>query len=101
MAYTAATLSWFRRIFRDLHLPLTSPQLWCDSINALVVASNPVYQTRMRHVEVDYHYVREKVVHKELVVGYVATTNQLADLLTKGLSPTRFHYLLSKLPIRQ
>ena len=62
MAYTSTTLSWFRHIFRDLHLPLNPPRLWCDNISALAVASNPVYQARMRHVEVDYHYVREKVI---------------------------------------
>ncbi|KAM1792474.1 hypothetical protein ACFX12_036326 [Malus domestica] len=90
MAYTAATLSWFRHIFCDLRLPLTPPKLWCDNISALAVASNPVYQARMRHVEVDYHYVREKVTRNELVVGYVSSTDQLADLLTKGLSTARF-----------
>ncbi|XP_050104869.1 uncharacterized mitochondrial protein AtMg00810-like [Malus sylvestris] len=55
---------------------------------------------RMRHVEVDYHYVSEKVVRKELQVGYVATADQIADFLTKGLSSPRFRYLLSKLPVR-
>ncbi|KAM1900185.1 hypothetical protein ACFX14_029161 [Malus domestica] len=100
LAYTAATLSWFRHIFRDLHLSLSPPRLWCDNISALAVASNPVYQARMRHVEVDYHYVREKVVRKELQVGYVATADQIADFLTKGLSSPRFRYLLSKLPVR-
>ena len=86
LAYTSATLSWFRNIFRDLNIHLSPPRLWCDNISAIAVASNPVYQARMRHVEVDYHYVREKVTRKEIVVGYVASTDQLADLLTKGLS---------------
>ncbi|KAM2975746.1 hypothetical protein FF1_001874 [Malus domestica] len=99
LAYTAATLSWFRNLFHDLHLYLTPPQLWCDNISALAVASNPVYQARMRHVEVDYHYVREKVTRKEIVVGYVASSDQVADFLTKGLSSTRFRFLLSKLPV--
>ncbi|KAM2298698.1 hypothetical protein ACFXTI_000641 [Malus domestica] len=99
LAYTAATLSWFRHLFHDLHLSLTPPWLWCDNISALAVASNPVYQARMRHVEVDYHYVREKVTRKEIIVGYVASSDQVADFLTKGLSSTRFHFLISKLPV--
>ncbi|KAM2637579.1 hypothetical protein EV1_022054 [Malus domestica] len=101
LAYTSAHLSWFRNLFRDLYLPLPPPRLWCDNISAIAVASNPVYQARMRHVEVDYHYIRDKVIRKEIEVGYVATIDQIADFLTKGLSSVRFHYLISKLPVRQ
>ncbi|KAM1486966.1 hypothetical protein ACFX2I_001086 [Malus domestica] len=101
LAYTSAHLSWFRNLFRDLYLPLQPPRLWCDNISAIAVASNPVYQARMRYVEVDYHYIRDKVIRKEIEVGYVATTDQIADFLTKGLSSVRFHYLISKLPVRQ
>ncbi|TQD73690.1 hypothetical protein C1H46_040776 [Malus baccata] len=99
LAYTAVTLSWFRNLFHDLHLYLTPPQLWCDNISAPAVASNSVFQARMRHVEVDYHYVCEKVTRKEIVVGYVASPDQVADFLTKGLSSNRFCFLLSKLPV--
>lgn len=101
LAYTFAHLSWFRNIFRDLHLPLPPPRLWCGNISAIVVASNPVYQARIRHVEVDYHYIKEMVIRKEIEVGYVATTDQLVDFLTKGLSSVRFNYLVSKLPVHQ
>lgn len=55
----------------------------------------------MRHVEVDYHYIREKIILKKIDVGYVATTDQVADFLTKGLSFMCFKYLISKLPVRQ
>lgn len=101
MAYTLVTLSWIQHLFRDLHLPVAPPHLWCDNISALDVASNPVYQACIRHIEVDYPYIKEKVVHKEIEFGYVATADQLADLLTKGLSPSRFSFILSKLLIRQ
>ncbi|KAM2767079.1 hypothetical protein COP1_022920 [Malus domestica] len=101
LAYTSAHLSWFHNLFRDLYLPLQPHRLWCDNISAIAVASNPVYQARMRHVEVDYHYIRDKVIRKEIEVGYVATTDQIANFLTKGLSSVRFHYLISKLPVRQ
>ncbi|XP_070668785.1 uncharacterized mitochondrial protein AtMg00810-like [Malus domestica] len=100
LAYTAAALSWYRTLFRELHLPLAPPRIWCDNISAISVASNPVYQQRMRHVEVDYHYVREKVTRHELTVGYVSSVDQLADLLTKGISAACFTFLLSKLPVR-
>ncbi|KAM1277315.1 hypothetical protein ACFX13_030432 [Malus domestica] len=101
LAITAATISWFRKLFKDLHLHLSPPKVWCDNISAIFLASNPVFHARTRHVEVDYHYIREKVTRQELQVGYVVTQDQLADFLTKGLSTYRFNYLLSKLPVRR
>ncbi|CAM8947373.1 unnamed protein product [Rhodiola kirilowii] len=100
MAYTTAALSWFRSLFCDLHLHLACLRLWCDNISAISLASNPVFHARTRHVEIDYHFVREKVVRGELLVGYVSTIDQFADIFTKGLSPVRFRFLATKLPVR-
>ncbi|CAL8147678.1 unnamed protein product [Prunus armeniaca] len=97
LAYTAATLSWFRALFQDLHLPAPCPKLWCDNISALSLASNPVFHSHTRHVEVDYHYVRERVVRNELLIVYCSTVDQIADIFTKGLSSARFALLRSKL----
>ncbi|KAH9696496.1 retrovirus-related pol polyprotein from transposon RE1 [Citrus sinensis] len=57
LAYTTATLSWFRSLFKDLHIPLSCPRMWCDNISAISLACNPVFHAQTRHVEVDYHYV--------------------------------------------
>lgn len=84
-------------MFCDLHLLFAPPRLWCDNVSAIYVTSNPVYNQQMFHVKVDYHYVCEKVTHNELQVGYVSSTDQLVDLLTKGLFAVRFEFLLSKL----
>ena len=50
-------------------------------------------------MKVDYHYVREKVVRKQLLVNFICSQDQLADLFTKGLSSSRFKFLVSKLPV--
>ncbi|KAM2666633.1 hypothetical protein EV2_018442 [Malus domestica] len=99
LAYTAAAISWFRKLFRDLCLPLSCPTVHCDNISTISLASNPVFHARTRHVEVDYHFVREKVVCNELRVLFLSTHDQIADIFTKGLSVTRFRYLISKLPV--
>ncbi|KAB2624056.1 hypothetical protein D8674_015716 [Pyrus ussuriensis x Pyrus communis] len=99
LAYTAAELSWFRSLFKDLHLHLLLPHIWCDNVSSIALASNPVFHSRTKHLEVDYHYVREKVVRKQLLIHFICSQDQLADLFTKGLSSSRFKLLVSKLPV--
>ncbi|XP_062028948.1 uncharacterized mitochondrial protein AtMg00810-like [Rosa rugosa] len=99
LAFTAAEISWNEAMFCDLSLFLQCPTIWSDNLSAIAIASNPVFHARTKHVEVDYHYVREKVVNKELQVLFVSTTDQVADTFCKGLSSSRFHFLVSKLPV--
>uniref|UniRef100_A0A2N9J670 Integrase catalytic domain-containing protein n=1 Tax=Fagus sylvatica TaxID=28930 RepID=A0A2N9J670_FAGSY len=67
-----------------------APILWCDNISALAIASNPVFHARTKHIEVDFHFVRERVLRKDLAVKFVSTHDQLADIFTKSLPPHRF-----------
>ncbi|KAB2636177.1 hypothetical protein D8674_026711 [Pyrus ussuriensis x Pyrus communis] len=98
LAHTAAELTWICKIFRDVTLPLTTiPTLWCDNVSVISLASNPVFHARTKHVEIDYHYIRELVLAKLLQVHYLNTQFQLADLHTKSLSKARFQFLRSKL----
>ena len=64
---TAAELCWIQMILKDLGVYLSlPPMLWCDNVSALALASNPIFHARTKHIEVDYHYIREKVLHREL-----------------------------------
>ena len=73
--------------------------LWCDNVSALALAFNPVFHARTKHIEVDYHFVREKVVNRDIIVKFISTLDQVADIFTKGLSSSRFVYLKSKLMV--
>ena len=87
-------------LLRDLCIFLPEcPTIWCDNISALSLASNPVYHARTKHIEVDYHFVREKVLRKDLNVQYVSSADNVADIFTKGLHPRRFQYLRGKLKV--
>ncbi|CAL2256546.1 unnamed protein product [Prunus armeniaca] len=60
LATTAAELRWFCYLFRELGIPLHSPPcIFVDNVSALHMAANPVFHARTRHIEVDYHFVRE------------------------------------------
>jgi hypothetical protein len=83
-----------------IQMPLLHvPTLWCDNVNALALAFNPVYHARTKHIEVDYHFVHEKVVNRDIAVKFISTGDQIADIFTKGLSSSRFAYLWSKLMV--
>lgn len=96
-----AKLSWIQSLLFELGLYLTSPPvLWCDNIGATYLTSNPILHARTKHVEIDYHFVCEKVARGDLLVHYLSTKDQIADLFTKGLPTSRFCELSSKLKLR-
>ena len=89
-------------LFQEIQIPLkVAPVLWCDNVSALAWASNPVFHARTKHIEVNYHFVREKVVNRDIIVKFISTLDQVADIFTKGLSSSRFVYLKSKLMVVQ
>jgi hypothetical protein len=91
LAIASAELCWVRCLLKDLGIFLTNPPtLWCDNVSALAIASNPVFHARTKHIEVDFHFVRECVLCKDLVVKFVSTVDQLVDIFTKSLSTHRF-----------
>jgi hypothetical protein len=100
LAMTVAELYWLRMLVKDLQLPILSPPIiWCDNIGALALASNPVYHGRTKHIEVDVHFIREKVANKDVILKFISTVDQVADIFTKGLSSTRFNFLKDKLMV--
>ncbi len=98
LASGAAELAWIRQVLCDLGIVLPhAPTMWCDNTSAIALASNPVFHSRTKHIEVDYHFVRERVVRGDLSLLFISTDDQLADLFTKPLSTQRFQRLTSKL----
>lgn len=86
LAHSAVDLFWIRSLFKDMHQELTEPPLLqCDNLSALALSSNPVFYSKIKHLDTDYHFVREKVQKGNLVVQYIPTDDQIANVFTKGL----------------
>ena len=102
IAITTAELYWLRMLFQEIQIHLkVAPVLWCDNVSALALASNLMFHARNKHIEVDYHFVRDKVVNHDIIVKFIFTLDQVAGIFTKGLSSSRFVYLKSKLMVFQ
>ncbi|CAL2270230.1 unnamed protein product [Prunus armeniaca] len=100
IALAAAELVYISKLFRDIGLYLANPPtLWCDNQSAMALASNPVFHARTKHIEVDYHFIRELVLLGYVRLKFVSSSYQLADIFTKSLSTARFQFLCSKLSV--
>ncbi|RVX07394.1 Retrovirus-related Pol polyprotein from transposon RE1 [Vitis vinifera] len=94
-----AELVWIQSLLQELCLPTSPPILWCDNQSAAHLAANPVFHSRSKHIELDLHFIREKVLRQELQICYVPSGDQLADIFTKHLPITQFCNLRSKLTV--
>ncbi|KAH9714566.1 retrovirus-related pol polyprotein from transposon RE2 [Citrus sinensis] len=77
-----------------------TPSVWCDNISATELARNPVIHSRTKHIEIDLHFIRDKVIAGELQIQYIPSAEQIADIMTKPLSYIHFNYLRDKLNVQ-
>ena len=94
MATTTAEIVWLQQLLKDLQITSSFPPLLhCDNISAMALATNPVMHSKAKHIEVDCHFVRERVQQRIISLQFVASADQYADIFTKGLcSPSFLHH---------
>ena len=98
MAQATCEIIWIHQLLCEVGMKCTMPaKLWCDNQAALHIAANPVYHERTKHIEVDCHFIREKIEENLVSTGYVKTGEQLGDIFTKALNGTRVEYFCNKL----
>ena len=72
-------------------------QFFSDNKATLEISWNSVHHDRTKHVEVDRHFIKKKIESRVLDISYMPTKEQVADVLTKGMSRSNFEYMVSKL----
>ena len=100
VANGAADISWLESILHELSVPLSAPPvLLCDNLSATYLAANPVLHARTKHVEIDHHFVHDKVMQHTLLLQHTHSEDQLVDAMTKALPSQRFLNLRCKLTV--
>lgn len=100
VANTSCELQWICSLLAELGIHLSQvPVIYCDNVGATYLCANPVFHSRMKHIAIDYHFIRNQVQSGALRVVHVSTHDQLADGLTKPLSRAAFHNISAKIGV--
>ncbi|KAK6778192.1 hypothetical protein RDI58_024910 [Solanum bulbocastanum] len=103
--YIATTMAaqeciWLKRLIKDMsHKVDYAMQIKCDNESAIKLASNPIFHARTKHIEILHHFVREKVLSKEIELTIVRINTQVADIFTKALEKSKFQYFRDALEL--
>ncbi|KAL0536093.1 hypothetical protein IC582_025025 [Cucumis melo] len=88
---------WLQKVLSDLHQECETPlKLFCDNKAAISIANNPVQHDRTKHVEIDRHFIKERLDSGSICILYIPSSQQIADVLTKGLLRPHFDLCVSK-----
>ena len=74
---------WLRLLLNDLGVPVNTFAIKADNQSALKLLKNPVLSTRSKHIDVVYHFARERVARRDIEFTYIQTEEMLADMFTK------------------
>ena len=89
MAQDACELLWLRSLLSELGFAVTeSSTLFCDNKYVIMLSTVSVVHKRTKHVEVDIHFIREKVRFCVIVPSFIPSSDQTADMFTKSIGPT-------------
>eukprot|EP00253_Pinus_taeda_P035774 PITA_35774 len=95
--YMAATHAskeavWLQRLCSSMGLVQVAIMIDCDSQSAIFLAKNPTYHSKTKHIDVQYHFVRDMIKDKKVLLVKVDTLNNIADALTKFVSSEKFSW---------
>ena len=91
---------WIRKLLSDLFdLQLDATCIYYDNQSCVKLTENLVFHDKSNHIEIKYHYIRDMVQRRVVKLHYVATDEQIVDVLTKPLARVKFEYFRENLGV--
>jgi hypothetical protein len=88
---------WLQKLLAGLFGQMLDPTvIHCDNQSCVKLSENPVSHDSSKHVEIKFHYIRDMVLRKAVLMQYLPTDEQIADVLTKPLAKSKFEYFRDK-----
>jgi histone deacetylase 1/2 len=102
LANVTAEIIWIEALLKELGVRTDQiPCLWCDNLGATYLSANPMFHSRAKHIEIDFHFVRERVARRQLRIQFISTNDQVADGFTKALATRKFEEFKDNLNLVQ
>jgi hypothetical protein len=91
VTHAAKEAIWLRQLLSDITLTLTCPTpIFCDNNGMITLSKNTIYHPRTKHIDIQYHYIRELLECRSITLIQVNTTENVADIFTKPLPHLQF-----------
>jgi hypothetical protein len=94
-----AQLLWMRQTLRDYGYTMNQVPLLCDNESAIKIAYNPCEHSRIKHIDIWHHFLRDHAIKGDIIISHVRTNEKLADIFTKPLDEKRYLEVMSELKI--
>lgn len=102
MATTTCELMWMYYLLQYFHIPIKLPlKLFCDNKSAQQIVTNPCFHDLIKHMDIDCHFIRNKVQDGILQTAHIFTHLQLVDIMTKALHKMQHSFLIDKLGLTE
>ncbi|MCO5590823.1 hypothetical protein L7F22_044798 [Adiantum nelumboides] len=101
-AVAVCEVAWLELLLGDLGIQVQRPVvIHCDNFSSIQLAQNPVFHARTKHIEVHYHFIRERVLDGSIDLTFVRTDEQVADIFTKALGAEKLRRFRAMLGVRE
>ncbi|XP_020684922.1 uncharacterized protein LOC110101388 [Dendrobium catenatum] len=91
LSIEATDIIWICRLLADFQFNVDTPtSLYCDNVSAIALAHNPVFHASTKHIEVNYHFIRDCIKSATITILHINSQDQIDDIFTKALPRIRF-----------
>ena len=101
LSHATCEVVWLNKLLSDLQVHHDRFVLLCDNMSSIYLAKNPKFHARSKHIEVQYHFVREKVLSKEVDIMHINTEWQVANIFTKLMDTIKLRRFISIMNLKE